>query len=178
MWRGAGGTSSAHSSGQRLLRAIHLWFQDSQAADRFGSPGAGLWAVTTDTQTNQELSLKPYQLDKVTGVEKQGTETPRACVRARTCASVCVCVYDREKDIKSRSYRCTWVPLSIIRHVRATYNIKVDEKKERRQTDMLIIATSWIPQPSLTSIFFSNKGRRHSKTKRMIMYNITASTDS
>lgn len=59
--------SRAHSPGQRLLPAIHLRFQDSQTADRSGSPGAGLWAVTTDTQTNQELSLKPYQLDKVTG---------------------------------------------------------------------------------------------------------------
>lgn len=67
-----GETSKAQSSGQRWLTAIHLWFQDSESADRSGSPGAGLWAVTTDTQTNQELSLKRYQLDRVTGDGKTG----------------------------------------------------------------------------------------------------------
>lgn len=71
-WRVAGETSKAQSSGQRWLLAIHLWFQDSESADRSGSPGAGLWAVTTDTQANQELSLKQYQLDKVTGDGKTG----------------------------------------------------------------------------------------------------------
>lgn len=71
-WRGAGEMSKAQSSGQRWLPAIHLWFQDSESADRSGSPGAGLWAVTTDTQTNQELSLKQYQLDRVTGDGKTG----------------------------------------------------------------------------------------------------------
>ncbi|KAI4801839.1 hypothetical protein KUCAC02_019710, partial [Chaenocephalus aceratus] len=52
---------------------------DSESADRSGSPGTGLWAVTTDTQTNQELSLKQYQLDGVTGDEKQDSETPGVC---------------------------------------------------------------------------------------------------
>lgn len=71
-WRGAGEASRAHSSGQRWLPAIHLWFQDSESADRSESPGTGLWAVTTDTQTNQGLSLKQYQLDGVTGDGKTG----------------------------------------------------------------------------------------------------------
>lgn len=60
------------SSGQRWLPAIHLWFQDSKSADRSGSPGTGPTAVTTDTQTNQELSLKRYQQDTVTGDGKTG----------------------------------------------------------------------------------------------------------
>lgn len=52
---------------QGELLAIHLRFENSERADRFGSPSTGLWAVTTHTHTNQELSLKQHQLDGVTG---------------------------------------------------------------------------------------------------------------
>lgn len=78
--------SKAHSSGQRWLPAIHLWFQDSESADRSGSPGEGLWVVTTDTQTNQELSLKRYQLDKVAGDRQNRIPRHRG-------EGVCVYVY-------------------------------------------------------------------------------------
>lgn len=92
--------SKAHSSGQRWLPAIHLRYQDSESADRSGSPGAGLWAVTTDTQTNQELSLKQYQLDKVTGDWKTGY---------RDTGGVCTCLYLRVyygvKDLKSKKLK-------------------------------------------------------------------------
>jgi len=81
------------SSGQRWLSAILLWFQDSESADRSGSPGAGLWAVTTDTQTNQELSLKQYRRDCVTGDWKNRIARRRGCVfvltPVRVCANVC-----------------------------------------------------------------------------------------
>ncbi len=87
-------TSKAQSSGQRWLLAIHLWFQDSESADRSGSPGAGLWAVTTDTSTNQELSLKQYQLDRVTGDGENRIARHQGCVYVlmRMCVCVCVCI--------------------------------------------------------------------------------------
>ncbi|CAB1425557.1 unnamed protein product [Pleuronectes platessa] len=47
-------------------------FRIQRVLTGLSSPGTGLWAVTTDTQTNQELSLMQYQLDRVTGDGNRG----------------------------------------------------------------------------------------------------------
>lgn len=84
---------------QREVSAIHLWFQDSESADRFGSSSAGLWAVTTDTHTNQELSLKHYQLDTVAG----GRKIARHQLSVYVLILMCVCVWT-EDHIKGNAH--------------------------------------------------------------------------
>lgn len=150
-------------------------------------PGTGLWAVTTDTQTNQELSLKPYQLDKVTGDRKTGYwDTAGVCPCSYMCVCVCVRMYAWQKDIKSKKLQVHVGPAEYYQSRTGHATLRFRKKKKRRQTDMLIIANLWILQLSkylnrfflsLTSTFFSNKRSQRRKTKRMIMSNIAASTD-
>lgn len=77
-------------------------FRTQRVLTGLGPHGAGLWAVPTDTQTNQEPSLTLHQLDRVTADGKQEIQTPVVCV----CVVIPLCVYYCIQDGKHRSHEC------------------------------------------------------------------------
>lgn len=79
---GAGGTDGSRPSisGCRIRRVL----------TGPGSPGGGLWVVTTDTRAKRELSVRREQPDTVAGDWKtERSQTPGERRRKEVC--VCLC---------------------------------------------------------------------------------------